>query len=99
MPGYVLVNMELNEGEHMHLPEPIPPITHDETFAGATYQIRGELVPELQIEISNRAVMFEHHVLLWKETQLNVELKKLPGAITRKIAGLESFVTRTSPIA
>ena len=23
--------------------------------------------------------MFEHHVLLWKETQLDIELKKLPG--------------------
>src|SRR5947209_9545359 len=80
----------------MHLPEPIPPSVHDETFAGVTYHVRGELVPELQVEISNRAVMFEHHVLLWKETQLDVELKKLPGAIKRKIAGLEFFVTRTS---
>ena len=80
----------------MHLPEPIPPSAHDESFAGVTYHIRGELVPELQIEISDRAVMFEHHVLLWKETQLNVELKKLPGAIKRKIAGLEFFVTKTA---
>ena len=80
----------------MHLPEPIPPVVHDESFAGVTYHIRGELVPELQIEIGNQAVMFEHHVLLWKETQLNIELKKLPGAVKRKIAGLEFFVTRTS---
>ncbi|MGH2911944.1 MAG: AIM24 family protein, partial [Solirubrobacteraceae bacterium] len=36
------------------------------------------------------------HVLLWKETGVNVELKKLPGAIKRKIAGLEFFVTRTA---
>ena len=36
----------------MHLPEPIPASVHDETFAGVTYHIRGELVPELQIEIS-----------------------------------------------
>src|ERR1700674_2912979 len=80
----------------MQLPEPIRPSAPDESFAGGTYHIRGELVPELQIEISDRAVMFEHHVLLWKETQLNIELKKLPGAIKRKIAGLEFFVTRTS---
>ena len=79
----------------MHLPEPIPPSAHDESFAGVTYHIRGELVPELQIEITGQAVMFEHHVLLWKETRLDVELKKLPGAIKRKIAGLEFFVTRT----
>jgi len=80
----------------MHLPEPIPPSAHDESFAGVTYHIRGELVPELQIEIADRAVMFEHHVLLWKQTDVNVELKKLPGAVKRKIAGLEFFVTRTT---
>src|SRR6202047_3340128 len=80
----------------MHLPEPIPPVVHDETFAGVTYHIRGELVPELQMEIDQQAVMFEHHVLLWKQTSLDIELKKLPGAIKRKIAGLEFFVTRTS---
>src|SRR5437660_11951525 len=80
----------------MNLPEPIPTSVHDETFAGVTYHIRGELVPELQIEISQAPVFFEHHVLLWKETGLDVELKKLPGAITRKIAGLEFFVTRTA---
>ena len=28
------------------------------------------------MEIERQAVMFEHHVLLWKETQLNIELKK-----------------------
>jgi uncharacterized protein (AIM24 family) len=80
----------------MHLPEPIEATVHDETFAGVTYHIRGELVPELQIEVGDASVMFEHHVLLWKETGVDVELKKLPGAIKRKIAGLEFFVTRTS---
>ena len=80
----------------MNLPEPIPTSVHDETFAGVTYHIRGELVPELQIEISQAPVFFEHHVLLWKETGLDVELKKLPGAIKRKVAGLEFFVTRTA---
>jgi uncharacterized protein (AIM24 family) len=79
----------------MHLPEPIPPAVHDESFAGVTYHIRGELVPELQIDLGEVSVMFEHHVLLWKETQVGVELKKLPGAIKRKIAGLEFFVTKT----
>jgi uncharacterized protein (AIM24 family) len=80
----------------MHIPEPIPTAIHDESFAGVTYHVRGELVPELQIEVSSQPVMFEHHVLLWKETQLNIELKKLPGGVKRKIAGLEFFVTRTS---
>jgi uncharacterized protein (AIM24 family) len=80
----------------MHLPEPIQATAHDETFAGVTYHIRGELVPELQVEVGDASVMFEHHVLLWKQTDVNVELRKLPGAVKRKIAGLEFFVTRTS---
>ncbi|MHB8491998.1 MAG: AIM24 family protein [Solirubrobacteraceae bacterium] len=80
----------------MHLPEPIPPVVHDESFAGVTYHIRGELVPELQVEVGGQDVMFEHHVLLWKETGVNVELRKLPGAIKRKIAGLDFFVTKTA---
>jgi uncharacterized protein (AIM24 family) len=80
----------------MQLPEPIPSAVHDESFASVTYHIRGELVPELQVVVGGASVMFEHHVLLWKQTQVNVELKKLPGAIKRKIAGLEFFVTKTS---
>jgi uncharacterized protein (AIM24 family) len=80
----------------MHLPEPIAATVHDEAFAGLTYHIRGELVPELQIELGSSSVMFEHHVLLWKETDVGIELKKLPGAVKRKIAGLEFFVTRTT---
>jgi uncharacterized protein (AIM24 family) len=80
----------------MHLPEPIPASAHDESFAGVTYHVRGELVPELQVEISGQAVMFEHHVLLWKQTQLDIELKKLAGGVKRMIAGMEFFVTRTS---
>ena len=63
----------------MHIPEPIPTDVHDETFAGVTYHIRGQLVPELQIELSSGPVMFEHHVLLWKEPAVKIELRKLPG--------------------
>jgi uncharacterized protein (AIM24 family) len=80
----------------MQLPEPIQTTIRDESFAGVTYHVRGELVPELQVEVGAASVMFEHHVLLWKETRVEVELKKLPGAVKRKIAGLEFFVTRTA---
>ncbi len=59
----------------MQLPEPIPSAVRDESFAGVTYHVRGELVPELQVEVGAAAVMFEHHVLLWKETRVNVELR------------------------
>jgi hypothetical protein len=51
----------------MNLPEPIPTAIHDESFAGITYHLRGELVPELQVELGPGGVMFEHHVLLWRK--------------------------------
>ena len=35
----------------MNLPERIPTNIHDESFAGVTYHIRGELVPELQVDL------------------------------------------------
>jgi uncharacterized protein (AIM24 family) len=79
----------------MQLPEPIPTSIRDESFADVTYHVRGELVPELHLELDAQPVMFEHHTLLWKEIRVDVELKKLPGGIKRKIAGLEFFVTRT----
>jgi uncharacterized protein (AIM24 family) len=69
----------------------------DETFAGVTYHLRGALVPELQIELSGQAVMFEHHTLLWKEHQVGIELHKLPGGIKRKmLAGLDFFITKSA---
>jgi uncharacterized protein (AIM24 family) len=80
----------------MKLPEPIKIDITDETFAGVTYHVRGALVPELQLEVSNQAVMFEHHTLLWKEHGVNIELRKLPGGVKRKIAGLDFFITRTA---
>ena len=78
----------------MNLPEPIKTNITDESFAGVTYHIRGALVPELQLELSRQDVMFEHHTLLWKETATKIELRKLPGGVKRKIAGLDFFVTK-----
>jgi uncharacterized protein (AIM24 family) len=78
----------------MNLPEPIQTNITDESFAGVTYHIRGALVPELQLELQGQDIMFEHHTLLWKESQTKIELRKLPGAVKRKIAGLDFFVTK-----
>ena len=77
----------------MNLPEPIKTNITDESFAGVTYHIRGALVPELQVELTGEPVMFEHHTLLWKQTGVKIELRKLPGGVKRKIAGLDFFVT------
>jgi uncharacterized protein (AIM24 family) len=78
----------------MNLPEPIKTTITDESFAGVTYHIRGGLVPELQIELTSQSVMFEHHTLLWKQSDTKIELRPLKGMVKRKIAGLDFFVTK-----
>ncbi|MGO9751354.1 MAG: AIM24 family protein [Solirubrobacteraceae bacterium] len=78
----------------MDIPQQITSQVHDETWAGVTYHIRGELVPELQVELTDAKVFFEHHTLLWRQTDVKIEIRKMSGAIKRKIAGGEFFVTR-----
>lgn len=61
----------------MHLPQPIATDIHDESFAGVTYHIRGQLVPELQVELSDQRVIHGHgnvfEVHLDAGEQLDVE--------------------------
>jgi len=66
----------------------------EETYAGVTYHIKGELVPVLQIDLGQVPVYFEHHVLLWKDPSVNVSVKALSGVFKRMIAGINIFVTQ-----
>lgn len=65
----------------------------DETYAGVTYHIEGELVPVLHIEIGREPVYFEHHVLLWKNRSVEIGVKSLAGAFKRMLAGMPIFMT------
>lgn len=68
----------------------------DETFANVSYHINGELVPSLIVDLNgSMGIYFEHHILLWKSTSLNVQLKKLSGVLRRKFSGLPVFMTET----
>ncbi|HTW24621.1 MAG TPA: AIM24 family protein [Candidatus Baltobacteraceae bacterium] len=64
-----------------------------ETFAGVTYHLDGELVPVLTVELSGVSVYFEHHVLLWKDTQTQIGIKQLAGAFKRVMSGMPIFMT------
>ena len=78
----------------MNLPEPVASQPSTEQFRGGTARISGSLVPELVFDLDGSdGIFFEHHTLLWKDASLNIELKKLPGGIKRKIAGLDFFLT------
>ncbi len=77
----------------MPIPQPIPAETNDATFAGVTYHISGPLVPQLRVELQDSDIFFEHHTLLWKDVDLKIHVRKLGGAVKRKFAGGEFFVS------
>lgn len=71
--------------------------TTDETFAGVTYHLEGELVPALTVELlPGQKIYFEHHILLWKSTTVNISVKAMKGAIKRMFAGMQIFVTEAT---
>ncbi|MHB8628846.1 MAG: AIM24 family protein [Aggregatilineales bacterium] len=78
-------------------PTLLPTGAHDETFAGVTYHIEGELVPVLTVEIQGgHSVYFEHHIMLWKHPTVSIGLKSMKGALKRMIAGMQIFVTEAT---
>ncbi len=60
----------------------------NENFADVTYHIEGSLTPVLTVEIGSQSVFFEHHVMLWKSTQLETTTARLKGGFKRLIAGM-----------
>lgn len=60
----------------MERPRLLPTSARDESFAGITYHLEGELVPVLTVELPARAsVYFEHHILLWKHPTVDIGLR------------------------
>jgi uncharacterized protein (AIM24 family) len=78
------------------LPTLMPTKATAESFGGVTYHIDGELVPALSVDVTNMPVYFEHHILLWKNTTIRIQLKALKGMLKRMIAGMQVFVTEAS---
>lgn len=72
------------------MPEPVlkKTLVRDESFAGVTYHIEGELVPVLQIVLDGTPVFFEHHVLLWKSPSTSIGVKAVKGLLRRAISGM-----------
>ncbi len=77
----------------MAVPVLLPTTARDEAFAGVTYHIQGELVPALSIELAAMPIYFEHHVLLWKDPQVQIGIKAIRGAFKRMVAGMPVFLT------
>jgi uncharacterized protein (AIM24 family) len=77
----------------MAVPVLLPTAALQETFAGVTYHVEGELVPVLHLELDELPVYFEHHILLWKDPAVHVGLKSLKGAFKRMLSGMSIFMT------
>ena len=77
----------------MAVPVLLPTTAHDESYAGVKYHIQGELVPALSVELSAMPIYFEHHVLLWKDPQVDIGVKAISGAFKRMIAGMPLLMT------
>jgi len=80
----------------MSAPILVPTQAQAETFGGVTYHIDGELVPVLSVDVNLMSVYFEHHVLLWKNPTVSVDIKPMAGALKRMVAGMQVFVTEAS---
>ena len=80
----------------MPVPVILPTGVRNESYAGVTYHIEGELVPVLQIELQMQSVYFEHYILLWKEPNVEIGVKQMKGAFKRVMAGMPIFLTQAS---
>lgn len=66
----------------------------NETYAGVTYHLDGELVPALTVELGHgQRIFFEHHILLWKHPSVNIGIRPMKGALKRMVAGMQVFIT------
>lgn len=77
----------------MAVPVQLTTNVQNETFGGVTYHIEGELVPALHLELSQTSVYFEHHILLWKDPAVAIELHPIKGAFKRMLAGMPFLLT------
>jgi uncharacterized protein (AIM24 family) len=61
---------------------------------GVRYRVQGELVPVLHLWLDGSIpVFFEHHIVLWKQPQVNIGLRPMKGAFKRMVSGMPIFMT------
>lgn len=64
---------------------------------GLLYRIEGELLPALHVALDGSTpVMFENHVLFWKQPQVDVRMRKMKGTFKRMISGMPIFMTEAT---
>ena len=75
-------------------PQLLPTKLEEGQAPGIRYRIDGELVPVLHTWLDGTVpIYFEHHVVLWKDPQLNIGIRAMKGAFKRIVAGMPIFLT------
>jgi uncharacterized protein (AIM24 family) len=75
-------------------PQILPTQLEDGTAPGVRYRIQGELVPVLHAWLDGSVpIFFEHHVVLYKDPQLDIGIRAMKGAFKRVVAGMSIFMT------
>jgi uncharacterized protein (AIM24 family) len=75
----------------------LPTRVRDAEGPNLRYHIEGELVPQLHLELGGQVpIYFEHHILLWKQPQVDIRVKALKGVAKRVLAGIQVFVTEAT---
>jgi uncharacterized protein (AIM24 family) len=66
-------------------------------FGSSICQVEGEIVPVAEITLGGRdAIFFEHHVLLWKDPTVRMDVMPLQGGLKRALAGMPFVVSIAS---
>jgi uncharacterized protein (AIM24 family) len=74
-------------------PTLLPTQLADAQAGGIAYHIAGELVPVLAVDLGpGQTVFFEHHILLWKDPELQFRVRPLAGLVSRMIAGMQLLI-------
>jgi uncharacterized protein (AIM24 family) len=63
-------------------------------FGNSTCQVEGEIVPVAEINLAQGdAVYFEHHVMLWKDVNVPMQVMQLPGGMKRMLVGMPFIIS------
>lgn len=63
-------------------------------FGESTCQVEGEIVPAAEINLgAGDSIFFEHHVMLWKEEQVQLAVMSLAGGMKRVFGGMPFLIT------
>jgi uncharacterized protein (AIM24 family) len=63
-------------------------------FLNSTCQMEGEIVPVAEVNLApGDSVYYEHHVLLWKDESVRMDVMPLQGGLKRALAGMPFVVT------